>query len=144
MTRRLITVVTATLAAAMCSTVAAAGTRTSGVTGRVTAGPTCPVERVDHPCPPQPVSATIKAQKTSRTFGRRCGSSSTIKAQKTSRTFARTRSDANGDYSMRLAPGRYTLVVQTGSLFPRCPATAVTVPRNQVVTADISCDTGIR
>src|SRR6266568_4634986 len=122
MTRRLITVVTATLAAAMCSTVAAAGTRTSGVTGRVTAGPTCPVERVDHPCPPQPVSATIKAQKTSRTV-------------------ARTRSDANGDYSMRLAPGRYTLVVQTGSLFPRCPATAVTVPRNQVVTADISCDT---
>jgi len=127
MTRRLITVVIATLAAAgMCSTVAAAGTRTtSGVTGRVTASPTCPVERVDDPCPPQPVSATIKAQKASRTV-------------------ARTRSDANGDYSMRLAPGRYTLVVQTGSRFPRCPATAVTVPRNQVVTADISCDTGIR
>jgi len=45
---------------------------------------------------------------------------------------------------MTLAPGRYTLVVQTGSQFPRCPTTPVTVPPNQMVTADISCDTGIR
>ena len=30
--------------------------------GRVTAGPTCPVERVGHPCPPAPVSATVKAK----------------------------------------------------------------------------------
>jgi hypothetical protein len=97
----------------------------SGVTGRVTAGPTCPVEQVGHPCPPRPVTATIKAQQ-----GRR--------------VVARARSDSNGHYAMTLAPGRYTLLVQTGSQFPRCPATAVSVPANQVVTADISCDTGIR
>ena len=97
----------------------------SGVTGRVTAGPTCPVEQVGHPCPPRPVTATISAQK-----GRR--------------VVTRTRSDSNGHYAMTLAPGRYTLVVQTGSQFPRCPTTPVTVPPNQMVTADISCDTGIR
>jgi 5-hydroxyisourate hydrolase-like protein (transthyretin family) len=95
------------------------------VAGRVTAGPTCPVEQVGHPCPPQPVSATIKAQQARRTV-------------------TRTQSDSDGRYAMRLAPGRYTLVVQTGSQFPRCPTTPVTVPRNQVVTVDISCDTGIR
>jgi len=128
MRRRALTIVaiTAAAAAAYGSPVAAARTRpSSGVAGRVTAGPTCPVEQVGHPCPPQPVSGTIKAQKASRTI-------------------ARTRSDANGNYSMRLAPGRYTLVVQTGSTFPRCPTTPVTVPRGQVVTVNITCDTGIR
>ena len=75
---------------------------------------------------------------------RRRGVSGTIKAQKASRTVAHARSDANGTYSMRLAPGRYTLVVQTGSTFPRCPTTPVTVPRGQVVTVNITCDTGIR
>jgi|SRR5437764_6336823 len=128
MRRRALTIVaiTAAAAAAYGSPVAAARTRPrSGVVGRVTAGPTCPVEEAGHPCPPQPVSGTIKAQKASRTV-------------------AHARSDANGTYSMRLAPGRYTLVVQTGSTFPRCPTTPVTVPRGQVVTVNITCDTGIR
>jgi Carboxypeptidase regulatory-like domain len=128
MRRRALTIVAITAAAATAygSPVAAARTRlNSGVAGRVTAGPTCPVEQVGHPCPPQPVSGTIKAQKASRTV-------------------AHTRSDANGNYSMPLAPGRYTLVVQTGSTFPRCPTTPVTVPRGQVVTVNITCDTGIR
>ena len=99
---------------------------TSAVTGTITAGPTCPVETIDHPCPPRPVSAGVAAQ-------RRGGG-----------VAARTHSDSNGRYAMRLAPGRYTLVVQTGSRFPYCPPTNVTVTRGQVVTADISCDTGIR
>jgi hypothetical protein len=100
--------------------------RTSGVNGSVTAGPTCPVERVGHPCPPRPVSAAIRAQ----TGG--------------GRVVGRTHSDGNGRYAMALPPGRYTLVVQTGSTFPRCPTTPVTVPPNRTVAADISCDTGIR
>ena len=113
--------------AALGTSAAAARTRpVSGVSGRITASPTCPVEQVGHPCPPRPVTATIKAQK-----GK-------------GRVVARARSDANGHYSMRLAPGRYTLVVQTGAQFPRCPTTPVSVPPNQVVTADISCDTGMR
>src|SRR5438477_11763732 len=36
------------------------------VTGRVTAGPTCPVERIDHPCPPRPVVADVQARAAGR------------------------------------------------------------------------------
>jgi hypothetical protein len=98
----------------------------SGVRGRITAGPTCPVERVGHPCPPRPVTAGIRAQR---------GGGQVV---------ARTRSDGNGNYAMTLRPGRYTLVVETGSSFPHCPQTNITVPRHGFVTADIRCDTGIR
>jgi hypothetical protein len=98
----------------------------SGVRGTITAGPTCPVERADQPCPPNPVSADVDA---------RDGSGHTV---------ASTQSDADGRYAMSLAPGQYTLVVVTGGSFPRCPDTPITVKPNQVTTADISCDTGIR
>jgi len=57
---------------------------------------------------------------------------------------ASTRSNSAGDYAMGLRPGRYTLVVDTGSTFPRCPTKAVTVAKGQSVRADIGCDTGIR
>src|SRR5205814_1656827 len=32
----------------------------SGVEGRVTAGPTCPVQRADQPCPDKPVETTLR------------------------------------------------------------------------------------
>src|SRR5581483_7034666 len=32
----------------------------SGVEGRVTAGPTCPVQRADEPCPDKPVETTLR------------------------------------------------------------------------------------
>jgi len=97
----------------------------TGVFGTVSAGPTCPVERPDHPCPPRPVSAEVDARQGAHTA-------------------ASTTSDGQGAYRMSLAPGRYTLVVVTNSSFPRCPAVDVTVPSGPPVRADISCDTGIR
>jgi len=97
----------------------------TGAYGTVSAGPTCPVERVDHPCPPRPVSAEVDARQGGRTV-------------------ASTTSNAQGDYSIRLAPGGYTLVVVTNSAFPRCNPVDVTVPPGSPVRADISCDTGIR
>src|SRR5438552_3559846 len=42
------------------------GPATGVVTGRVTAGPTCPVERVGHPCPPRPVVADVQARAAGR------------------------------------------------------------------------------
>jgi hypothetical protein len=98
----------------------------SGAYGFVTAGPTCPVERPDQPCPPRPVSAEIDA---------RDASGSTV---------ASTTSDSSGRYGLRLTPGAYTLVVVIPSGFPRCPETPVTVPSGAPTRADISCDTGIR
>jgi len=98
----------------------------TGVYGTVTAGPTCPVERVGQPCPPRPVMGEVELRDTS---GATVGS---------------TRTASDGRYALRARPGTYTLVVDTGSTFPRCPSKSVTVVTGERLLADISCDTGIR
>ena len=87
--------------------------------GYITAGPTCPVERPDRPCPARPVTAHIAAA-------------------------GATSSDAGGLYRLTLAAGTYTLVVSHVSIFPRCPPTPVVVTAGQLSRNDIECDTGIR
>src|SRR4051812_3381060 len=106
--------------------VAPATVGSPGVRGRVSAGPTCPVEREDQPCPPNPVSDR-RIDALSR--GRVTGSAVT---------------DAQGRYAIGLAPGDYTLHVANEDTFPRCPDTDVHVTAGSPVTADIDCDTGIR
>ena len=95
------------------------------VTGRVTAGPTCPVERVGHPCPPRPLVSDVQA---------RAGA----------RVVASARSGADGTYRLELPSESYTLVAVTPNLLPRCTPLTVTVIRGQTTSADITCDTGIR
>jgi len=92
----------------------------------ITSSPSCPVERAGQPCPPRPVSATVDAQAPD------------------GHVVASTQSGSDGSYRIGLAPGSYTLVVQTGSAYPRCPATPVTVTAGAAQRADISCDSGIR
>ena len=97
-----------------------------GIYGTITAAPTCPVERQGQPCPPRPVAATVKVDRRRRTV-------------------ASTRSNSAGDYAVGVPrPGTYAVVVDTGSTFPRCPTTSVTVPRGQSIRVDITCDTAIR
>jgi hypothetical protein len=91
----------------------------------VTAGPTCPIERVDQPCPPQPVSTAVEAR----------GAGGVV---------ASTQSDGSGRYEFHLAPGSYVLVVGGSGAWPRCPETRVSVEADATIRADISCDTGIR
>jgi hypothetical protein len=55
---------------------------------------------------------------------------------------SRTRHD--GSYSIAVAPGRYRLVVDTGSMLPRCPARVVSVESDSPTRANVDCDTGIR
>ncbi|MEA5454059.1 hypothetical protein SPF06_04915 [Sinomonas sp. JGH33] len=98
----------------------------AGAFGYITAGPTCPVERPDQPCPPRSVAAEVDARDAS---GGTAGS---------------TRSDSFGRYALSLSPGTYLLVVVTSNGWPRCPDTHVTVQPSAPVRADISCDTGIR
>jgi hypothetical protein len=95
------------------------------VSGVVSAGPTCPVERANQPCPPRPVRGEIDAQ----TQG--------------GHQIAANRSDRAGRYSFRLRVGKYVLVVRTTG-FPRCPPIPVAVATRMRVTVDIHCDTGIR
>ena len=97
-----------------------------GIYGTITASPTCPVERPGQGCPPRPVVATVEVQKRHHTV-------------------ASTRSNSAGDYAVGVPrPGTYTVVVNTGSTFPRCPTQLVTVPKGQSAPVDIACDSGIR
>jgi hypothetical protein len=115
------------LTLAACGTAAGPGTQSAAtVTGRVTAGPTCPVERPDDPCPPAPVSATVRAT-TSQ-----------------GRVVASTHTAADGRYRLRLRAGSYTLVAVTSKAFPQCSPVTVTVKARQSARVAISCDTGIR
>ena len=98
----------------------------SGVTGRVTAGPTCPVERPGQSCPPAPVHGRVDAVDQA---GHTTGSATT---------------DDTGRYAISLPAGRYTLRVDVGGQFPRCPDTTVTIAPGTTTVADIDCDTGIR
>jgi hypothetical protein len=96
------------------------------VRGAVLAGPTCPVERAEKPCPPAPVAARIEVEVSS---GERV---------------AHTRTNAEGRYRLALAPGEYTLVVRTAAGGPFCAPVTVKVAADRAVQANISCDTGIR
>lgn len=98
---------------------------TGVIAGRVIAGPTCPVERVDHPCPPSPVVAEVQA---------RIGD----------RIIASTNSNHDGSYRLKLPRGTYTIIAVTHGTFPHCAARTITVAASSTAFADISCDTGIR
>lgn len=101
----------------------------SGVRGVVSLGPTCPVERI----PPDPQCAD-KGYATTIIVHR----------DRTGAAFARATSDASGAFQISLPPSSYTLTAGSGTMLPRCNPVDVTVGASGYVTADISCDTGIR
>jgi hypothetical protein len=98
----------------------------TGVFGIVTAGPTCPVEQVGNPCPPRPVAAEVDVQDVN------------------GHSAASTRTDGAGRYALSVKPGSYTLVLVTGSTFPRCPSESAVISSSAPLRVDVSCDTGIR
>lgn len=104
-------------------------TYTSGVRGTVLLGPTCPVERMppDPACADKPYATTI-----------------TVRREGSSAAFATGKSDVSGAFEFSLPPGSYTLTASGGTTLPRCSPVEVTVGASGYVTADISCDTGIR
>src|SRR5207249_1393233 len=56
MSLRIVSIALALMVAACGTPAAQPGT---GIQGMVQAGPTCPVERIDSPCPPRPLAATV-------------------------------------------------------------------------------------
>src|SRR5947208_7406332 len=81
---------------ALALTMAACGTPAAqpgtGIQGTEQAGPTCPVERINSPCPPRPLAATVVV---------RDGSGSEV---------GRFHSWDDGLFKVDLAPGSYTIV----------------------------------
>jgi hypothetical protein len=98
---------------------------TGRVEGVVVAGPTCPVERAEQPCPPRPVSGEVRLVRDGDVA-------------------AQVQTDSAGHYVLSAPAGHYLVVVDVGGPFPRCPVTPVDVGVVATVTANVDCDTGIR
>jgi hypothetical protein len=106
------------------------------IAGDVVAGPTCPVERAEDPCPPRPVPDRLV------TIVRPAGTTTQAGI-----VVGTTKTDASGHFSVTAAPGKYVVQVLAGpgmlGLRQETPGD-VTVTANQVSTVHILLDTGIR
>ena len=99
----------------------------SGVAGLVLVGPTCPVQRVDDPCPDRPLAAALLVRDAA------------------GRPVCATASGDDGRFRAALPAGDY--VLDPGSPEPRWPrgsATAVTVRDGRWTEAVVEFDSGIR
>ena len=118
-------VAVALVVVASCSSQTSAAAVRSGITGTVVAGPTCPVETPESPCPDRPVS---DARVTAKGGG----------PAKTTRT------DASGAFRLRLKPGTYTVTATSDGLLGGCDEQRVRVAKRRYTDIAITCDTGIR
>ena len=98
----------------------------SGIEGAVTIGPTCPVQRIDSPCPDRPYEATIVVLDSGRHL------------------VAEARSDAQGTFRVPLPPGTYTLSPQSLAALPYAAEQTVTVSPGRFASVHIQFDSGIR
>jgi hypothetical protein len=100
----------------------------SGIQGTVEAGPTCPVERLNSPCPPHPLAATV------------------VVSDSRGAEVTRFHSGPDGRFKVDLSPGNYTLVGQPigASMLPRPIPTTVTVVLGSYATVNVEYDSGIR
>lgn len=95
------------------------------VVGTVVAGPTCPVERVESPCPPRPVVA------------------GTVDLLRAGRVVQRTRTDASGHFRLAAAAGVYQLrAINAGGYHSVVEQAVVVSATTPPVT--LALDTGIR
>ena len=100
----------------------------TGIQGVVQSGPTCPVERINSPCPPRPLAATV------------------VVRDAAGHEVARTQSGADGHFKVDVAPGTYTVVgLNIGSsMLPRPIPATVTVTSGSYTTVTLEYDSGIR
>jgi carboxypeptidase family protein len=121
--RRFLASAAVTLLLAGC----ASGPASSGghaISGAVLAGPTCPVQRPDSPCPPVPWTGAVRAT---------AADGSTFQ----------TETDGSGHFRIEgLSPGTYTVEAVTSGLPRGVPLTVSLADADRTVTLQV--DTGIR
>lgn len=100
----------------------------SGIRGTVVAGPTCPVERADSPCPDKPIAAAIEVQAPNGDV------------------VAHARSGTDGRFEVEVEPGHYVLAPQPPSEmgFPIGKPLDVVVRPHRFTKVTVTFDTGIR
>jgi hypothetical protein len=119
------------LALAVAACAAGGGATALGtIAGNVVAGPTCPVENVTQPCPPEPVQHRLVTVMTP-----------------SGAEAARTTTDSSGNFSVQVTPGNYIVQVQIVrnevGLRQTTPGD-VTVHAGETTMIHIELDTGIR
>ena len=123
------------LGLAVVALLGACGTSSSsdsaaGVEGRVMLGPQCPVVSPASPCPDKPADgATVTVSQP--------GSDPANPGD----TVTTGTTDSDGSYRIAVDPGDYVVTADAGMT---CTPTPVTVADAQYISADITCDTGIR
>ncbi|HEY9287384.1 MAG TPA: hypothetical protein VIT43_05110 [Candidatus Dormibacteraeota bacterium] len=124
---RLIAIIAAVLMLAGCGAAQSAPAGT-GIQGMVVVGPTCPVERLNSPCPPHPLAATVVIR-----------NSNDVEV-------ARVTSGRDGRFQVDLPAGSYTLVGQpiNGNPFPRPTSVAAVVQSGRYTAVTVTYDSGIR
>ena len=100
----------------------------TGIAGTVTIGPMCPVVQEGTPCPDQPFQATI------------------VILDEDGDEVTEFESAEDGTFSLRLPPGRYTVVPQSPNAGapPVAAEQEVEVRDGQYAHVDIQYDSGIR
>ena len=94
--------------------------------GTALIGPTCPVFRIESPCPDRPWQGTVVAQDAA------------------GREVTRTDTDADGRFFIALAPGDYVLVTLTTGVFPAPITMPVTIAAGRATDVQLMLDSGIR
>jgi hypothetical protein len=124
--KRVIASLTLTIALAACG--AQAAQPGTGIQGIVQVGPTCPVERINSPCPAHPIATTV------------------VVRDAAGREVTRFQSGADGHFKVDLVPGSYSLdgLNIGSSMLPRPIPTSVTVTSGTYTSINIEYDSGIR
>jgi hypothetical protein len=96
------------------------------VTGVVQAAPSCPVERLDHPCPPHPVQAAL------------------VQALQGGRLAAQQRTTAGGAFTFQLPAGTYLMRATNAGGYESTTERLTTVGAGQTSRVTLILDSGIR
>jgi len=99
---------------------------TTGMVGVATMGPTCPVQHLGQNCTAPFANGKILVLDSS---GKELNSFMT---------------DANGNFKLLIAPGRYNLKLAGGAALPRLEQTAIEVAPDHLTQLNLNLDTGIR
>ena len=100
----------------------------SGIEGTVTIGPTCPVQRIDSPCPDRPYEATVSVLDAAG-----------------SGVLTSVRSGSDGRFRVLLPAGRYLVRSESETAFsPREFEEIVEVENGRFTQVQIVFDSGIR